>query len=207
MSYDSPKIQVYEPIMGYNHLAHHYKSYHHKLDQRINRRRLQFLPRDISDKTIVDIGWWDGRLIKYFKDIPYKQYILLDGSQTLLDHAPSSNHVHKIHANLEDHRPLVDDSIDIWLCFFVVWHLSDITHFCNELSRISKPWAQIIIQYHRESKPYIHHIWADIYKIQTYQHNLDDIVSELQYTGFEIYTYEIREKNSLTSRILVCTLK
>ena len=203
MSYDSRKIPIYDPIDGYDHLWTHYRQYHSKLDQRINRKRLQFLPRNLQDKHILDIGGWDGRLLKYFKDSGYGHYTIIDGSQVLLDHAPSWPHLSKIQADLEDAWPIDDHTVDVCVCFFVIGHLSDISHLCQELHRVCKPWASVIIQHHHEPKPYIHHIWSDIYKIHTYQHDTQQLISELHYVGFDTYIHDIVDKHSITSQIII----
>lgn len=204
MSYDSSKVPVYQPITGYNHLWVHYREYHHKLDQWIGHMWMQFLPRDIKWCKILDIGSGDGRMIKYFDDVPYAEYIALDWSQLLLDQIQINSHISVLQGDLESDRDIADHSIDIWLCFFVLGHLADIQHFCIESARVMKSWSTLIIQYHDEPKPYIHHIGADMYKIQTYHHHIDDIVDELHYAWFQTYIHQIVHKGVVTSWLIVC---
>jgi ubiquinone/menaquinone biosynthesis C-methylase UbiE len=207
MSYNSYKIPIYDPIVWYDKLWSNYKVYHAKLDQWIKNKWLQFFPKSINHMTILDIGGWDGRLVKYVSNISYDQYIILDWSQALLHSAPSSYNIKHIQGDLEQNRSIADNTIDVWLCFFVLWHLQILDHFFDELYRVTKALSTCIIQYHIESKPYLHQIWWQKYKIQTYNHHIDDIIQQAKFSWFDVYVHEIKEKNNLTSRLLICTHK
>lgn len=55
MAYDKKHIASLDVANGYNKLAHHYKEHHAHLDSFEKGVFLRFLPRDLSNKHIVDL--------------------------------------------------------------------------------------------------------------------------------------------------------
>ncbi len=145
MSYNKTKIAVYEPALGYNKAAKIYKTFHIWLASYDKWLFQRFLPRDVSGKKILDIGSGDARMFSHFADKQIGSYIGFDCAEQLLKRAPSR--VQKITGDIEGIWPFDDESIDIGLCFFVLIHISDISHFFHEAKRVIALYEQIFRNY------------------------------------------------------------
>lgn len=192
MSYNKSKIPVYDPQTGYNKAAKIYKTFHAWLASYDKWLYQRFLPRELSDKTILDIGSWDARLYSYFADKRIAKYMGFDCAELLLKRAPAR--VERVIGDIEQTRPFEDTSIDIALAFFVVVHVRDMEHFLSETKRVLKPSGNLIILHNFQRREYIYDLPNDMFKIQDYHWKPEDIKEIAEEIWFTVETIPLKEK-------------
>lgn len=125
----------------------------------------------------MDVGAGDGRLHSYFADKGVR-YVAMDIAAKLLKRGPSR--VEKVVADIEKERPFEDESFDIELCFFVLLHLQDLTHFFREAYRVLVPGGKLIVLHNYQRRSYEYTVHGETFKIQDWSHSHEDIVSTAQ---------------------------
>lgn len=85
--------------------------------------------------SVLDIGAGDARMYSYFQDKGVR-YVAMDIAEKLLKRGPSR--IEKVVADIEGEWPFADGEFDIELSFFVLLHLSDLSHFFEEAYRTLK---------------------------------------------------------------------
>lgn len=191
MSYNKTKIPVYDPKTGYNKAAKIYKTFHKWLASYDKWLYQRFLPRDLADKVILDIGAGDSRLYSYFADKHIAKYIWFDCADLLLKRAPSR--VERVIWDIEKPRPFEDASIDIWLAFFVLVHIRDMEHFFAEAKRVLKPGGNLIILHNFQRREYIYDLPNDMFKIQDYHWKPEDIQETAEDMWFTVESILLQE--------------
>ncbi len=192
MSYKKTKIPVVDSKTGYNKAAKIYKQFHDGLASYDKWLFQRFLPRDLTNKTILDIWSGDARLYSYFSNKGIEKYIGFDCADMLLKRAPSR--VEKIVGDIEETRPFDDASIDIWLCFFVLVHIRDLHHFFQEAKRVIKPWWSIIILHNFQRRAYIYELPNDTFKIEDHHWKPSDVETIAYKAWFEVEQILLEEK-------------
>lgn len=203
MTYDQNHTLILSPEQGYNRLATQYHSYHNHLNSFEKGEFLRFLPRDLSDKHIIDIGAGDGRVYKLLKK-PIKQFVACDIALDLLNQHPGDK-IEKIVCDLEQDLPFKNESFDIVTCFFVLEHIQNLDNLFVHIHRILKPNGTWIIGHFIQRRSFIHQVGKEKFKIQQYKHSLQTLNDIALNIGFDIYTQEIFEKNILLGHNIVYT--
>lgn len=124
MSYQDKHIPIHEPQIGFNLLAKTYKQYHDHLDSFEKGVFQKFLPRNMDNARIIDLGAGDGRTYKYLKNRKYKHYTACDIAPQLLKKHPGK--VEKIVCDLEKKLPFIDNTYTLALSFFVIEYVQNI---------------------------------------------------------------------------------
>jgi ubiquinone/menaquinone biosynthesis C-methylase UbiE len=65
-SYDKKQTEILDPKKGYNIVYKQYKKHHKFLEDFDKNLWQRFLPRDLKNKTILDLGCGDGRISNFF---------------------------------------------------------------------------------------------------------------------------------------------
>lgn len=182
MWYKKTKIAVVDTKSWYNKAAKIYKTFHAWLASYDKGLYQRFLPRDLTDKVILDVWSGDARLHPYFADKGIKKYIGFDIADQLLKKAPSR--VEKVVWDIEEPRRFEDNSIDVILCFFVFVHIRDIRHLLEESKRVLKDDGTIIILHNNQRRSYIYNLPSDTFKIQDYHWREADIENTIEEVWF-----------------------
>ena len=162
---------------GYNKAAAEYKKFHKELASYDKGLFQRFLPRELKGKNVLDIGAGDGRVYKYFADKGVR-YVAMDIAEKLLKRGPSR--VEKIVADIEKDWPFPDGAFDIALCFFVLLHVQDLTHFFREAYRALKPGGRLIVLHNYQRRSYEYTVQGETFKIKDRSHSHEDIVETAQ---------------------------
>lgn len=158
-----------------------YKTFHKELASYDKGLFQRFLPRDISGMSVLDIGAGDARLYKFFVD-KHVHYVAMDIAEKLLKRAPAR--AEKVVADIEDVWPFEDDSFDIGLCFFVLLHLSSLTHFFAESYRIVKPGGKIVVLQNYQRRSYEFDVDLKKFKIEVRPHSHAEIMKAAEKAFF-----------------------
>ncbi len=174
MWYNKKKIEIIDPKEWYNLIYKQYQKFHSKLDKWDNFTWKRFLPRDLKNKSIVDLGAWDCRMFKFFKDMGIKEYVACDISENMLKKCPSS--VKKIVCDLNYFNcNLPENYFDLAVAFFVLIYIENLDIFFENLYNILKNWGRVILFHHIERRPYIYKVNWKSFKIKNFTWSFDQI--------------------------------
>jgi len=196
MWYDSNHVNIKSPKEGYNLIAEEYGKYHEHLDSFDKWFFLRILPRNLDNINILDLWAWDWRTWKFFKNKPIKKYTACDISEKLLKRHPWTNKIEKIICDISNELPFEDNSYELVLSFFVLEHIDNIKSLFNEVYRILKPWWQRIIWHFLQRREFIWKKWKENFKIELYNHRVQDIEKTAQESFFSIDVFPISEKGN-----------
>jgi len=194
MSYNKTKIAVVDAKTWYNNAATIYKQFHEGLASYDKWLFQRFLPRNILHSTILDVWAGDARLYNYFADKWIQRYIWFDCADKLLKRAPSR--VERVVGDIEEPRPFEDGSVDIILCFFVLVHIRDLTHFLNETKRVLKPTWNCIILHNFQRRSYTYTLPDGTFKIEDFHWKPTDIENSAEDIGFWVDKIMLTEKGT-----------
>lgn len=99
----------------------------------------------VKGKRCLDIGPGTGRWMQYLLRQGASAVAAVDFSAEVLDRvAPIASEVHKV--DVENERlPFEDDTFDVVLAFMVLEHLKDPSLFLDEVIRVAKPSALVLM--------------------------------------------------------------
>ena len=194
-------MPVLDPKEWYDLLFRYYKQYHKDLDSFCGQIWKKFLPLDMVWKTVVDLGWWDGRLSSSFENRWIDKYISIDVSTKLLSLCKSN--VTAIEHDLNNGIPLENDSADVVLMFFMFLYILDIQQLMENVYRIMKKDGVCLLFHHIERRLYKHKVKWQIFKIQNYTHQFNAINKLLDYNFFQYKILDIEEKGTLVWKLYV----
>ena len=198
MWYQQQHTPVLSPQEWYNLLETHYRTYHKQLTERDKPTVLQYLPRSLKDKRVLDLWGGDGRRAMLLRDKQVTSRTIVDNAENLLNHAP--RRTEKIVADLEHPLPpTVVWPYDLILCLFVCIHLQEIEPICIEASKLISPDGRMLLLHHHERRTYIHEMPDQTFKIQTKHRRRDDIEEALSWAGWVYDTIDIDEYTKLYS--------
>lgn len=203
MAYDKKHIASLDVASGYNKLAQQYREHHEHLDSFEKGVFLRFLPRDLREKHIIDLGAGDGRLYRFFKNIQVKSYTACDIAADLLAQHPGKD-VRKVVCNLEETLPFDDEYFTVAMSFFVLEHITDIEFLLKEVYRILEKDGEYIIGHFIQRRQFIHKLDGESFKINQFQYSAEQIQTIAQDIWFSVHVEAIYEKNILLWHILVC---
>ncbi len=203
MGYDSKHIKVLDPKAWYNLIAQEYKEYHKHLDSFEKGVFVKFLPKGRNNLDIIDLGAGDGRLYKYLSALKPKRYVACDIAEDLL-HKHAGKEVEKIVCDLESKLPWDDESFDVATSFFVLEHINDTDQLISEVYRILKPWWTRIIGHFLQRREFLWSKDEDQFKIQMYNHRIQDLEKIAQHHFFDTKAMPIFEGDVLLGYILIC---
>lgn len=203
MTYDSKHVEIKNPKEWYNIIAEEYSLYHTHLDNFDRGTFLRYIPRNLEGKTIIDLGAGDGRLRKFFKNIPFQKYIACDIAEKLLKRHPWNKFIEKVVCNLEEKLPFEDNIGDLVLSFFVLEHIENISSLFEEVYRILKPGWQRIIGHFFQRREFQRKKGKDIFKIQFYPHRIQTLEKTAQNNFFAVDIFPVEEKGAAIGHILV----
>lgn len=194
MWYDSKHIEIKNSKEWYNFIADEYGKHHNHLDSFDKWFFLSILPRNLNNINIIDLGAGDWRMRKFFKDKPIKKYTACDISEKLLKKHPKTDKIDKIVCDLEERLPLEDNSYELAFSFFVLEHIENIEWLCGEVYRILKPGGQRIIGHFLQRREFIWKKEKETFKIELYNHRIQDIEKIANDNFFSIDIFPIIEK-------------
>lgn len=194
MGYDSKHVEIKSPREWYNFVADEYGKYHKHLDSFDKWFFQRILPRDLTNISVLDLGAGDWRVRSFFKDKPIQKYIACDISEKLLKKHPVTNKVEKIICDLEEPLPFEDNSYELALSFFVLEHIKNIEWLFQETYRILKPDWQRVIGHFLQRREFLWKKNKEIFKIELYNHRLQDIEKIAKESFFSMDTFPIIEK-------------
>lgn len=201
MTYDSKHIKILPPKEWYDLVHEKYWEYHSHLDWFDKFAFSRFLPRWKKNIRLIDLGAWDWRLYKFFRDLDISKYVACDISESLLKKHPWK--VEKVVCDLETTLPFSDSSFDLAVSFFVIEHLSDIKMFFDEAYRILDHGWSLILGYFLQRRSFVWKIGKDSFKIRLYNHRVEDIIEYGEKSGFIVNNIPLQEKWSLIWYIFV----
>jgi ubiquinone/menaquinone biosynthesis C-methylase UbiE len=209
MSYNSKHVEILDARTWYNLVSEQYNHYRKHLDSFYNLEIERFLPRNEEWLDIIDLWAGDGRLFKYFENVPFRKYVACDIAEKLLKTHPTRwLKIQKVICDLEKKLPFEDDSFDIATSFFVLEHIENIKWLFEEIYRILKPGGRWMIghflqrrEFERETGKWKYHIK---FKIKQHMHKLDDLKEIAEYNFFKFGYQEIVEKWELLWYLVVC---
>ncbi len=206
MSYEI-RTAILDPKTGYNKTANIYKNFRKHLNSFDQGIFLKFMPRDLSNLDILDLGSGDGRIYHFFAQESLWSYTTCDIADKLLANHPNTTSnwksIDKVICNLENPLPFEGTKFDIILSFFVLEHIQNLEQLFGEVYRIMKPWARWIIWHFQQRKAYKYKIHNEDFKIQRYTYSKDDIIKLAEYAFFEVFVEEIKEHNNYLWDIFV----
>lgn len=202
MGYDSKHVNIKSPKEWYNLIADEYGKYHNHLDSFDKGFFQRILPRNIDNLNIIDLGAGDGRMWKFFKNIPIQKYTACDISEKLLKRHPGTNKVEKVVCNLEEILPFEDNSYQLALSFFVLEHIHNIQGLCEEIYRILQPGGQRIIGHFFQRREFLWKKEKETFKIELYNHRIQDIEKIAHNCFFSVETFPITEKGKTIGHII-----
>ena len=202
MGYDSKHVEIKNPKEWYNTIAEEYGKYHNHLDGFDKWFFQRVLPRSLTNIQIIDLGAGDWRMWKFFKDKPIAKYTACDISEKLLKRHPGGNKIEKIICDLEETLPFPDDSYQLALSFFVLEHINNIQSLFQEVYRILAPGGQRIIGHFLQRREFLWKKEKEIFKIELYNHRIQDIEKLAKESFFSIDTFPITEKNATIGYII-----
>lgn len=203
MAYDKKHIASLDVANWYNKLAKQYKEHHKHLDSFEKGVFLRFLPRDLRNKNIVDLGAGDGRLYRFFGTIPVWSYTACDIAADLLAEHPGKD-VHKVVCDLEGALPFDDGQFTVAMSFFVLEHIRNIQALLQEVYRILEKDGEYIIGHFLQRRQFIHKLDGESFKINQFQYSADQIQTIAKEIWFTVHIEEIYEKTVLIWYIIVC---
>ncbi len=204
MSYSKKKVQIYNPKEWYNKAYKLYKEFHDKLNKWEKWIFKRFLPKSLVWLNILDLWWWDWRVLKLIEKKDYDKYIVFDISEKMLLNCKGK--VDKIVWDLEEKLIFGDQEFDIVFAFFVVLHINNIQQLFEETYRVLKPWWKFIVFHHTERRPYEYNIYGDIFKIETYYHRYEDIEELARYCFFDVNIVDVIDEWEVVWK-LYCFIK
>ena len=155
MSYQKQNIlPVLSAEEGFDKAAKTYHQYRDHLTSVDHNQYKRFLPRDLTNKVILDLGAGDGRIYDHFKPIDYKAYLALDISQKMLDRFQSSA-IEKIVADAEEDFPLDDNSVDLVCMFFFLEYIEDLQHLFLEIARVLVAGGVAVATYSHQKNGFV----------------------------------------------------
>ncbi|MDD3262646.1 MAG: class I SAM-dependent methyltransferase [Candidatus Absconditabacteria bacterium] len=202
MGYDSKHVEIKTPKEGYNFIADEYGKHHNHLDSFDRGFFLRFLPRNLDNINIIDLGAGDGRIWKFFKDKPIKKYTACDISEKLLKRHPGTNKVEKVICDLEKKLPFEKEIYDVVLSFFVLEHVENLELLFQEVYKILKSGGQRIIGHFLQRREFLRKKDKEIFKIRLYNHRLQDIEKIAKNNNFIVDSFPITEKNTTIGYII-----
>ena len=203
MSYRKTKIPVVGSKEGYNDAAVIYKSFHKELASYDKWLFQRFLPRNISGKSVLDIGAGDSRLYRFFQDKGVR-YVAMDIAEKLLKRSPAR--VEKVVADIEQPWPFADGEFHIALSFFVLLHLSDLRLFFTEAYRVLADGGVLIILQNYQRRSYEFEMPGKKYKIEDWSHSHDEIMKSWEKAFFTGEYIPLVEKDTAIG-MLYCFTK
>ncbi|AHB41415.1 ubiquinone/menaquinone biosynthesis methyltransferase ubie [candidate division SR1 bacterium RAAC1_SR1_1] len=202
MGYDSKHVEIKSPQEGYNLIADEYGKYHKHLDSFDKGFFQRILPRKIDDMRIIDLGAGDGRMRKFFKDSPIKQYTACDISEKLLKKHPGTKKVEKIICDLEKELPFQDNSYELAISFFVLEHIDNIQGLLQEIYRILTPGGQRVIGHFLQRREFLWKKDKEIFKIELFNHRIQDIEKLAKENFFSVEIFPIAEKGTVIGYVI-----
>lgn len=202
MGYDSKHISIKTPKDWYNNIADQYNKYHKHLDSFDKWFFLRVLPRNLDSLEVIDLGAWDGRVRKFFEKTPIKKYTACDISEKILKRHPWTKKTEKIICDLEQDLPFDDNSYQLALSFFVLEHIHNIDNLCKEVYRILSSWWQRIIGHFLQRREFIWKKDKESFKIELYNHRIQEIEKIAKDNNFSIDIFPIREQKTTIWYIL-----
>lgn len=203
MSYNQKHILIHDSKTGYNTIADQYGAYHKHLDSFEKGVFVKFLPRGQKDLHIIDLGAGDGRLYKFLEPLKPTRYVACDIAEQLLNKHPGA-HVEKVVCDLEDTLPFDDESFDLATSFFVLEHIEDINGLFGEVYRILKTWWVLLIGHFIQRREFVWKKDKDQFRIEFYNHRIQDIEKLLIKNFFDLHVLPIREEGTVIGHVLVC---
>lgn len=191
MNYRKTKVGVLDSKEWYNKAAKLYSSFHKELASYDKWLFKRFLPRDLNGKSVLDVGAGDARVYSYFHD-HHARYVAMDIAEKLLKRAPGR--VERVVADIEEERPFADEEFQVVLCFFVLLHISDLSHFFAEAYRVLSAWGKLIVLQNYQRRSYEYNIDGEQFKIQDWNHSHADIVDAAHGAFFAEEHIELVEK-------------
>lgn len=195
MSYQHEHIPFLEPKEGYNLVANVYHTYHKKLNARDQAAVKTYLPRSLQGLSVLDLWGGDGRRALRLQWSGFTSRTIVDIAQAMLDKAPQRTH--KVCADLREPIPLLDASCDLVLCTFVLWHIDMLETLMREARRCIRPSGRMLVVYHHERRPFVHHLHEGAMKIKTRHRREEEVVDELQAAGWQVDVFPIDEATNI----------
>lgn len=202
MGYDSKHVVIKAPKEWYNLIADEYGKYHNHLDSFDRWFFQRILPRNMENIHIIDLGAGDGRMWKFFKNIPIGKYTACDISEKLLKRHPGTNKIEKVICDLEEKLPFEDDTYQLALSFFVMEHINNIEWLFEEVYRILQSKGQRIIGHFLQRREFLWKKDKEIFKIELYNHRIQDLEKIAEKCFFSRETFPITEKWTTIGYIL-----
>lgn len=125
----------------------------------------RFLPRDVSQCDILDIGAGDGRVYDYFQDRRFRSYTAMDISPAMLAQLRASN-VTKVVADMNEIWPFADASYDVLLSFFALEYVTDLQDFFAQAYRVMRQDAIFVFSYFYQRREFVFGHADEQYKIE-----------------------------------------
>ncbi len=190
MWYDTEKVEVKWVEDGYDTLGSAYAVYHERLDDFDRAEWRKFLHRDMSGKSVLDLGAWDGRTYHRFADLQYARFVAADISTKLLETHPWSD-VEKVVTSMEDVLPRSDNEFDVITTFFVLEHIDNLEDLFSEVYRILTTEGRWIFTFFPQRREFVHVLNKKKFKIKTHPYWYDIIEKIASQTWFSTHTLDI----------------
>lgn len=202
MPYET-RTAILDPKTGYNKVAGEYNKSRGHLDSFDKGAFLRYLPRNLADCDILDLGAGDGRMQKFFDKEQYTSYTACDIAEQLLERHPSWPNIKKIICNLEEALPFEDESFDLLLSFFVLEHIEHLEGLFEEATRVMKPWSTWIVGHFKQRRAYEYKHGHEKFKIERFTHHVEHIKKLAEYNFLDFFDKEIVENGISVGDILV----
>ncbi|HRX63938.1 MAG TPA: class I SAM-dependent methyltransferase [Candidatus Absconditabacterales bacterium] len=209
MSYKQKHTEILDSETGYNLVEDQYKNYHKHLDSFYDLDIQRFLPRNVENLDIIDLGAGDGRLFKYFENINFRKYVACDIAEKLLNHHPQKGiKVKRVVCDLETTLPFENEDFDIAMSFFVLEHIQSLEGLFEEVYRILKEGGRWIVGHFLQRREFEWNVGKGAnhrkFKIQQYHYKLEDIKKIAEYNFFKFNYQEVMEDGTLIGYLIVC---
>ncbi len=204
MSYRKFTTPVLDSKTGFDKASKEYRTYRDHLTSVDTNRFLRFLPRKLTEITILDLWCGDGRIFDHFKNIDFGRYIALDNSEEMLK-AFRSSQVEKICADCSLHIPLDDETVDLTMAFFLFEYITDLDNFFQEVYRVMRPWATFIASYFFQRNAFVFWHGDESFKIGREAHTYEEIAKAAEYAFFSVEAVPLIDQHKIMGNIYVFT--
>lgn len=188
------RIHVLSSYDWYSRLAPDYYKYHTHLTSFEQNKRLQFIPRNMENISIMDLWCWDWRIFPFIQQLPFATYHAVDICPAMLKHFfwwKTDKRINKITYDITSKRDNLPKNIDCICMFFVLEHMSQIQDIWSKLAEsLAKNW-RIIISYFPQIRQMTFGRGNDAYKINIYNWTLEDIKTALDEPTLSRYEEEV----------------